>query len=34
MTMMFDHDVIDGSLAARFAARLTELLQNGFGLTE
>ena len=34
MTMMFDHDVIDDALAARFAARVTELVQNGFGLTE
>jgi hypothetical protein len=34
VTMMFDHDVIDGAPAARFAARLSELVQDGYGLTE
>ena len=34
VTMMFDHDVIDGAPAARFASRLAELVQDGFGLTE
>ena len=34
MTVMFDHDVVDGAPAARFIARLTELVENGFGLAE
>jgi pyruvate/2-oxoglutarate dehydrogenase complex dihydrolipoamide acyltransferase (E2) component len=32
MSMMFDHDAADGADAARFAARLGELMQEGFGL--
>jgi len=31
---MFDRDVIDGSLAAQFATRLAELVEDGFGLVE
>ncbi len=34
ITVMFDHDVVDGAPAARFIARLTELVENGFGLTD
>ena len=33
MTILFDHDVVDGAPAARFFARLAELVENGFGLT-
>lgn len=32
VTLSFDHDVVDGAPAARFAARLTDLLQAGHGL--
>jgi pyruvate/2-oxoglutarate dehydrogenase complex dihydrolipoamide acyltransferase (E2) component len=34
VTMLFDHDVVDGAPAARFIARLAELIQDGFGLIE
>ncbi len=34
LTLSMDHDVIDGAPAARFAARLTELIEGGFGLGE
>jgi len=34
MTILFDHDVVDGAPAARFFARLAELVENGFGLNE
>jgi len=34
MTILFDHDVVDGAPAARFIARLAELVENGFGLIE
>jgi pyruvate/2-oxoglutarate dehydrogenase complex dihydrolipoamide acyltransferase (E2) component len=34
MTVMFDHDVVDGAPAARFIARLTELVENGLELAE
>lgn len=34
MIVMFDHDVVDGAPAARFVARLAELIQEGFGLVE
>lgn len=33
LTAMVDHDVIDGAPAARFLARLVELLESGWGLT-
>lgn len=33
LTAMVDHDVVDGAPAARFLARLVELLENGWGLT-
>ena len=34
LTVMIDHDVIDGAPAARFTARLAELVQECFGLVE
>jgi len=34
MTMMFDEDVSLGAPATRFLARLSELMQAGFGLEE
>ena len=34
ITIMFDHDVVDGAPAARFTERFTELVETGFGLTE
>lgn len=32
VTVVFDHDVIDGAPAARFTRRLVELIENGYGL--
>lgn len=32
MTILIDHDVIDGAPAARFVAYLTDLMKNGYGL--
>ncbi len=32
LTLMFDHDVIDGAPAARFTRRLVELIESGHGL--
>lgn len=32
MTISFDHDIIDGAPAARFVARLKELIESGDGL--
>jgi pyruvate/2-oxoglutarate dehydrogenase complex dihydrolipoamide acyltransferase (E2) component len=32
LTLMFDHDVIDGGPAARFSARLIELMESAHGL--
>jgi len=34
LTVMFDHDVIDGAPAARFARRFVELIESGYGLDE
>ncbi|MBM4430540.1 MAG: hypothetical protein FJ026_09385 [Chloroflexi bacterium] len=34
VTVMFDHDVIDGAPAARFTYRLLELIESGDGLGE
>jgi hypothetical protein len=34
LTIIFDHDVIDGAPAARFARRLLELVEGGYGLVE
>ena len=33
LTMAFDHDVIDGAPATRFARRLVELIESGYGLS-
>jgi len=32
LTVMFDHDVIDGAPATRFVRRLLELIESGYGL--
>ena len=32
VTILFDHDIIDGSPATRFSARLKELIETGFGI--
>ncbi len=32
VTISFDHDVVDGAPAARFAQRLKELIESGYGL--
>lgn len=32
LTLMFDHDIIDGAPAARFSARLIELMESAHGL--
>ena len=32
LTVVFDHDVIDGAPAARFVRRLVELIESGSGL--
>jgi pyruvate/2-oxoglutarate dehydrogenase complex dihydrolipoamide acyltransferase (E2) component len=34
LTISFDHDIVDGAPAARFTARLNELIASGFGLCE
>ena len=34
LTLVFDHDVIDGAPAARFARRLVELVESGYGLEQ
>jgi hypothetical protein len=34
LTVVFDHDVIDGAPAARFARTLVELIESGYGLDE
>jgi hypothetical protein len=34
LTVVFDHDVIDGAPATRFARRLLELIEGGYGLYE
>jgi pyruvate/2-oxoglutarate dehydrogenase complex dihydrolipoamide acyltransferase (E2) component len=34
LTIIFDHDIIDGAPAARFARRLVELIESGYGLDE
>jgi pyruvate/2-oxoglutarate dehydrogenase complex dihydrolipoamide acyltransferase (E2) component len=33
LTVMFDHDVVDGAPATRFTRRLVELIEDGYGLT-
>jgi len=32
MTILMDHDVVDGAPAARFVSRLVELIETGYGL--
>jgi pyruvate/2-oxoglutarate dehydrogenase complex dihydrolipoamide acyltransferase (E2) component len=32
LTITFDHDIVDGAPAARFAQRFKELLESGYGL--
>jgi pyruvate/2-oxoglutarate dehydrogenase complex dihydrolipoamide acyltransferase (E2) component len=32
MTVLFDHDVVDGAPVARFLSRLRELIEGGYGL--
>ena len=34
LTVVFDHDVVDGAPAARFVRRLMELIETGYGLVE
>jgi hypothetical protein len=34
LTVIFDHDVVDGAPAARFVKRLVELIESGYGLLE
>lgn len=34
MTLSFNHDLMDGAPAARFATRLKELIESGYGLAE
>jgi len=34
LTVAFDHEIIDGAPAARFARRLVELIEGGYGLDE
>jgi pyruvate/2-oxoglutarate dehydrogenase complex dihydrolipoamide acyltransferase (E2) component len=34
LTVVFDHDVVDGAPAARFTRRLVELIESGYGLGE
>jgi pyruvate/2-oxoglutarate dehydrogenase complex dihydrolipoamide acyltransferase (E2) component len=34
ITISTDHTVIDGAPAARFATRLKELIESGYGLSE
>jgi len=34
LTVMFDHDIIDGAPATRFTRRLVELIESGYGLDE
>jgi pyruvate/2-oxoglutarate dehydrogenase complex dihydrolipoamide acyltransferase (E2) component len=34
LTVVFDHEVIDGAPAARFTQRLVELIESGYGLDE
>ncbi|HSV95382.1 MAG TPA: 2-oxo acid dehydrogenase subunit E2 [Spirochaetota bacterium] len=32
ITILFDHDVVDGAPAARFTSRLVDLIESGYGL--
>jgi pyruvate/2-oxoglutarate dehydrogenase complex dihydrolipoamide acyltransferase (E2) component len=33
-SIYFDHEIVDGAPAARFASRLVELLESAFSLTQ
>jgi len=32
LTLSFDHNIVDGAPAARFAQRFAELIESGYGL--
>ncbi|NJO84205.1 MAG: 2-oxo acid dehydrogenase subunit E2 [Blastochloris sp.] len=34
LTVVFDHDVVDGAPATRFVRQLVELIESGYGLGE
>ncbi|MHA1622891.1 MAG: 2-oxo acid dehydrogenase subunit E2 [Candidatus Heimdallarchaeaceae archaeon] len=34
LTIYIDHNIVDGAPAARFTARVVELIQSAFGLDE
>lgn len=34
LTVLFDHNVIDGAPATRFTRRLVELIESGYGLDD
>jgi len=34
LTVLFDHDIVDGAPATRFTRRLVELMESGYGLDE
>ena len=34
LTVVFDHEVVDGAPAARFTRRLVEMIESGFGLSD
>ena len=34
LTVLFDHDVVDGAPATRFVRRLVELIESGYGLSD
>jgi len=34
LTVLFDHDMVDGAPATRFVRRLVELIESGYGLDE
>jgi pyruvate/2-oxoglutarate dehydrogenase complex dihydrolipoamide acyltransferase (E2) component len=34
LTVLFDHDIVDGAPATRFVRRLVELIESGYGLSE
>jgi pyruvate/2-oxoglutarate dehydrogenase complex dihydrolipoamide acyltransferase (E2) component len=34
VTISMDHDIIDGAPATRFASRLKELIESGYGLID
>ena len=34
LTVLFDHDVVDGAPATRFVSRLVALIESGYGLED